>query len=123
MLESKFNLLTLWIFDKNKCKGNRVRWQVLMPEFYNNRFEKSSYGCNVLAPEEIWKLNERTDREPRGRAIFKLSTINELNGLSFEPDEPPSFHGNVIGWSDEKDARMEIAQQLSEESDFKEYPN
>jgi len=88
-----------------------------MPEEYNGSFEKSAYGCYGMEPEDIWKLNE-LEKEPKGRASYQLTALEDLGGLSFLPDALPSLHGNLVGWAEGKDARMEAAKGLAEKSAF-----
>jgi len=97
-----------------------------MPEKVNGRLEVSAYGCHDLNSSEIWNLNERTDKVPKGRAIFTKKDVDDLDMLSFTRDPHPSFHGNIIGWPDgdeERDRLMEVAAALAEKSEFRAYPD
>jgi hypothetical protein len=97
-----------------------------MPEKVNNRYETSAYGCDEMDSADIWDLNERKDKEPKGRAEFSRTMIETLDKdkIRFEPNGLPSHHGNVIGWpeaDDERDARMQIAKDWAEKSEFIRY--
>lgn len=121
-----FDTLTTWIFDSRKCRGGRVKRAALMPELVDGRLEVSAYGCHKMAPCNIWELNERKDKEPKGRAIYAKQVVDDLDSIYFDPDPPPSLHGNVIGWpkaDDERDKTMEIAAAWAEKSRFKKYPD
>lgn len=119
---SVFDTLTTWIFDSKKCKGGVVRHYALMPELIDGRWETSAYGCCDMAPADIWAQNTRTDKDAKGRAVYQSSVFDTLDGLVFEEDGLPSLHGNVIGWSAEKDEQMEIAKEWADECKFIPYP-
>jgi hypothetical protein len=49
------------------------------------------------------------------RADIKAGVIR-ANKLQVLPFEPPPRHGNIVGWPESKDAKMELAKALADAS-------
>ena len=121
-----FKTLTRFIFDSNKCKGNKVRYNALLPFISKNgKYETSVFGCHGLEKEKIWDMNERTDSSLKGRGDFPKDVLgkDELKKLFFEISEPPENHGNICGWpdEDEKFVRVQLAKELALKCKFFSY--
>ncbi len=55
----------------------------------------------------------RPGRKLHGRADFRLKDLDQ-RVLRIELDETPPRHGNVVGWPQEKDDQLALAQNLAE---------
>jgi len=79
--------------------------------------ELSVFRIDNLTDRAIWehvaKHARRPGRNIHGRADFRLGDVDS-SVLSLVLDETPPRHGNVVGWPEEKDAQLALAQALSE---------
>jgi hypothetical protein len=115
---------TRFIFSKNHfaLQKGRVKPNALMPMFNreSGRLETSIYRCTRLPGMEIWHIGRAHAEDPqsgrlikaRGFGPFDLVTSQELsldvNG------EPFPIHVDIVGWPEEKDARMMKATEVAD---------
>jgi len=43
-------------------------------------------------------------------------------GLEVHPDNKPKRHAAIVGWPEEKDRRMDLAQKIAAAAELHEYP-
>lgn len=96
----------------------RFKPRAFMPYRPKGRdLELSVFRINRLACRAIWehvaKHARRPGRNIHGRADFRLSDVDS-SVLKLVLDETPPRHGNVVGWPEEKDGQLALAQELSE---------
>lgn len=79
--------------------------------------ELSVFRIDDLTGRETWehvvKHARRPGRNIHGRADFRLRDVNS-RVLGLVLDETPPRHGNVVGWPQDKDGQLALAQELSE---------
>ena len=75
--------------------------------------------CRTVRLDEvaIWQLGDQWIAEEGGRsvlarAVVTVATVRKL-GLEVDPDNVPPRHASIIGWPNEKDAKMSLAQVLA----------
>ena len=80
------------------------------------RLATSSYLVRWLSVPRIWALARRTTPQGRkvyGRVDFRVREIM-AETLQLDANFAPCRHVDIIGWSQEKDRNMAIAQALAE---------
>ena len=102
-------------------RDNAVRTLAFMPP-PDSRL--SVFRIDGLKLEEVWEIGQRKVinkmPEPRtlyGMADIKVSKVLELE-LRVEPNQLPSRHANICGWSEDKSKQKSIAQQLAAEANL-----
>ncbi len=95
---------------------NVVKPQAFMPP---SDLRLSVFRIDNLSEPEIWKIGFKKvidkmnqPRNLHGRADIQALNILE-NNLQIDPDNTPPRHANIIGWSDLKEERKSIAQELA----------
>jgi hypothetical protein len=83
----------------------------------------SVYRTRGLTEEEIWILGEAKVTGPTrktlyGRGDLPVSAVH-ATGLRVDPDDSPPRHAAIVGWPEEKDARLSLAQQLAAKASLK----
>ena len=77
----------------------------------------SVFRIQELSEPEVWRLGDQYVARPRGRRLHGRGDLKHTNvtatGLRVEPDNSPPRHAAIVGWPDEKDAQMSVAQQLA----------
>lgn len=63
--------------------------------------------------EHVAKHARRPGRNIHGRADFRLGDVDS-SVLGLVLDETPPRHGNVVGWPQDKDGQLALAQEFSE---------
>ena len=97
-----------------------VRHQALLP-FWNEAlrvWETSVFRIDRLTSSEVRDLGLARVRSP-DRRIYGHAWLTgrqvRASGLDATPAEPPPRHAVVVGWPDEKSARMSRAQALAKD--------
>jgi len=109
-----------FVFDKTEIdKDGLPKRKVFKPEFYEERHELSICGLNNVAVERMWHLG-KTVRASEGKyayASISLTTtlVSQVGLHTIEAPNLPDFveHGVVLGWSDDKDARLLLQADLA----------
>jgi hypothetical protein len=106
---------------KNISSTGRVKRRVFDPPKSNLRL--SVYQLDDLTDAEIWLIADRFVGAIKGRLIIGRAELVEARlaplGLRAESDpHPHPRHMNIVGWPDEKDARMSVALELAEQSKY-----
>ena len=78
--------------------------------------ELSIFRIDDLTDREVWehvtKHARRPGRDLHGRADFRLSDA-DVPALRLVLDETPPRHGNLVGWPEDKDGQLALAQELA----------
>lgn len=108
--------LARYILQKNQFSSvnQRVKYSTFMPA---PNGETSVFRISTLSTNEIWKIGDSEVAQKRGlhllaRADIAASHIIKVN-LKIIPDNIPPRHANIVGWPEEKSARMSIALELA----------
>jgi hypothetical protein len=96
-------------------KGSRVRASAFLPPSNDLRLSVCvTDGLDVSAIHSWGQKNVATvEREPKGFALLHVHDI-VAERLSVERDDVPPRHAEIVGWPEEKEARLDIAKQLVE---------
>ena len=102
-------------------RDNAVRTLAFMPP---TNLRLSVFRKDGLSLEALWDIGQRkvinNMPEPRtlyGMADIKISKVLESE-LRVEPNQLPSRHANICGWSEDKSKQKSIAQQLAAEANL-----
>lgn len=103
-------------------QNKRVKYSAFMPPPLD--LHLSVFKTQGLTEDEIWTLGEEVVKKNQpSRTLYGRGEIILLNikavDLELVPDNKPPRHANVIGWPQEKHARMLIAQELAAEAILK----
>ena len=103
--------------------AGRVRGPAFLP---SRDGETSVSRVKGIQDNEVWLLGD-TARGSRpetlhGRADITTRAVRSVR-LQVVPAEPPLRHGVIISWPETKDAQMELAQILADESTWVANPN
>ena len=100
-------------------RDNAVRPQAFMPP---PNLRLSVFRIDGLKLEEVWTIGQREviDVLPQPKTLYgvadiKASKVLELE-LRVEPNQLPSRHANICGWSEDKSKQKSIAQELAAEA-------
>lgn len=76
----------------------------------------SVFRVQNLPAERIWPIGisiaETRRKTLYGRADILADAVMSV-GLRLDPDDNPPRHANIVGWPNEKDHRLSLAQQLA----------
>lgn len=94
-----------------------VKYRAFMPEFYKGAFTTSVFDIDLLADQDVWEIGRAHVAEPRGKTVHGHAEVESKTaialGLSVVRSEPPPRHCDLTGWSNEKQERMNVAQELA----------
>lgn len=113
---SRFILQSNWLRTSNST----VKPAAFMPNPQNG--ETSVFSTSGLSEQHTWDIGEREvavkrDKPILGRADILTQNILSKN-LQVRPSEPPPRHANITGWPDEKSKQLQIALELSADSNY-----
>jgi len=78
--------------------------------------ELSVFRIGDLTDREVWGHVRKHARRPgsnlHGRADFQLAEL-DAGVLKLVLDDTPPRHGNVVGWPEDKDGQLALAQDLA----------
>jgi hypothetical protein len=109
--------LSRFIFSRSHFSPgqNRVKPGALLPS--KDSLETSVFRTVGLYPPEIQRIGNTVD-EPSGPTLKAwgnvLAGIVFDVGLNVRPDNVPERHAAIIGWPQQKDEQISLAQQLAE---------
>ena len=107
-------------FSKQKLL---VKPGAFLPEFYQGTFVTSAFDIDGLSDADAWIIGETHVAAPRAKALHGHAEFRNVDladiGLEFKSHEPPPRHGDVVGWSEEKETRISAAQELAARSTLK----
>lgn len=69
-------------------------------------------GLTDLSVLAIGRRQVGEKRGLHGWGVFEVRAVLNV-GLRLEPDDVPPRHANIVGWPEDKDAIIEMAQDLS----------
>ncbi|MBK8980616.1 MAG: hypothetical protein IPM29_32330 [Planctomycetes bacterium] len=75
----------------------------------------SVFRIGGLTDRSVLAIGKRQVGEKRGLhgwGVFAARAVLDV-GLRFEPDDDPPRHANIVGWPEDKEAIIEMAQDLS----------
>jgi hypothetical protein len=111
--------LARFLFNKSDFSRptQSVRPRAFMPSAIG---ETSVFRVQSLSEAKIWEIGLTVVAPGRtaslkGRAELRVE-VPQSEGLQVTPVEAPERHAVIVGWPDEKDRRMIIAQVLAAES-------
>lgn len=113
-----FEYLSRFIVDKNHFRANRtIKHQAFMP---NINGKTSVCRISGITNVEIWEIGLEVARM-RGSPLLGRADIRVFNILSkslvvVPTDPPPIRHADIVGWPEDKDQRISIAQELAAEA-------
>jgi hypothetical protein len=108
-------MVTRFITKKSWIEDGRATADAFLPtKTENGKWETSIFNCEGLSHDQIWEKGQVAFNKFYGRSDVAKSAIKD-ESLDIEIDNKPiEKHGNIIGWSDEEDARRFIAEKLAE---------
>lgn len=94
-------------------ENRRVKRTEFMPS--GNPLAVSVFRITDLDDADVWKIarDSIVGRNVHGRGDLAASVVFGV-GLTFDADDNPPRHANIIGWSGEKPDWMELALRLAE---------
>ena len=113
-----FEYLSRFIVDRNHFRANRtIKHQAFIP---NNNGKTSVCRISGIGDGEIWEIGLEVARI-RGKPLFGRADIRVFNVLSkslvvVPTNPPPIRHADIVGWPENKDHRISIAQELAAEA-------
>ena len=94
-----------------------VKYRAFLPEFYKGAFITSVFDIDMLADHDVWEMGRVHVAEPRGKTVHGHAAVESRTvialGLSVVRSEPPPRHCDLTGWPNEKQERMNVAQELA----------
>lgn len=95
-----------------------------MFEEEQGRYETSVFRTFERAEPEVWDLGVTHVASARGKPLLArtdifVTFVRIHPPLDVTPAEPPRRHAVIVGWPDEKDARMLLQQLLAEDAHLK----
>ena len=108
--------LSRFIFSRSHFSpvGNRVKPHALLP--HKDTLETSVFRTAGLERAEIRRIGDMAGA-PKGHTlkawgdIFAGAVFDV--GLDVRPDNVPERHAAIVGWPEEKDRQISLAQQLA----------
>jgi hypothetical protein len=110
-------VLSRFIFSKNyfSAPQNRVKPGAFLPS--EDPLETSIFRGDGLNREQIRRNGDEVG-VPSGRALKAWGDVPAGGvfdlGLDVRPDNIPERHAAIIGWPEQKDEQISLAQQLAE---------
>jgi hypothetical protein len=109
--------ITRFIFARSQysAESGRVKPRALEPSPADNATSVfRTLGLDEISPWALARLyvEQGRERAALARADLTVSAVDRF-GLSLVAVEPPPRHANIVGWPEEKSARMSVAQQLA----------
>ena len=110
--------ISRFLVDKRhfSSENRRVKPNAFLPDAI---LQTSVFLIRDLSEKDIWSLGDKAlaegSRVPRGRAHFIVSDVAATN-LRLLVDSPPPRHAILVGWPNDKSARMALAQELANRS-------
>lgn len=91
----------------------RVKRKEFMPS--GTPLGVSIFRTTGLDDSSVWAIGHEAivDRAVLGRGDLSAGAVYDV-GLSFDPDDVPPRHANIIGWPDEKEDQIALALQLED---------
>lgn len=113
--------LSRFIFESSNYRpsDNTVRHTAFMPgtDKVTSILTTSVFRTSGLGANAIWAIAETEVVPLRGKPVLGRADLIAASvidsGLNVVPQEPPLKHANIIGWSEEKTKRREIALELA----------
>jgi hypothetical protein len=107
-----------FVFDKTEIdKDGLPKRKAFKPELFEQRHELSICGMNNVAVERMWHLGKTVREGKSAYASISLTTtlVSQVGLRTIAAPAVPDFgeHGVVLGWSDDKDARMLMQADLA----------
>jgi len=115
---TSFEYLSRFIVDRNHFRANHtIKHQAFMP---NNNGKTSVCRISGISDGEILEIGLEVARI-RGKPLFGRADIRVFNVLSkslvvVPTNPPPIRHADIVGWPENKDHRISIAQELAAEA-------
>ena len=116
--------ITRFIFSSGHLarQSKRVKPNAFLPNANGQTsiFRIQGVDANsIVDADSIWatgnEVAEVSERTLHARADIVTGAVRST-GLKVLPEEPPPRHGNIAGWPEGKEDRMELAKELADAS-------
>jgi hypothetical protein len=101
------------------ASARRVKPKAFEPKYDEKRarFETSAFRTDGLDEPGVWAIGAIHVASTRGKPVQARADILtekiRRSALDVSTDEPPVRHVVIVGWPNDKDARMSLQQQLA----------
>jgi hypothetical protein len=103
-------------------KGGSAKPQLFLPNPKHDN-TTSVYRTSDLKDEEVWDIGQKfvvektSDKKPIfGRADLSSNVILDSNLQIIPVPTPHERHADIVGWPEERDVALSIAQELASQS-------
>lgn len=108
--------ITRFIFSSGHFarQSRRVKPNAFLPDANG---ETSIFRIQDVDADSIWasgnEVSKVSGRTLHARADIATKAVRST-GLNVLPEEPPPRHGNIVGWPEGREDRMELAKVLAD---------
>ena len=112
------DLIARFLIEKHfSIEKNLVKPRALLPALDHGVWATSIFDVDGLSDIETWNLGEAYVAVPRGKPLYGHAELAAVavaeTGLALRSSEPPPGHGDIVGWSTDKEKRILAAQELA----------